>query len=803
MSTTPKQRGAGDETPGNIYWEDQWWAVALALVVLGGLFVGLGFVYLPWEGAAWHRTAWPVLYVVPAITFAVIAALAYFHDRLGSRTVQLALVLCAIFHVGLIVQMLNTPLSVLGPGMAERAKLPSKRPRLLAPEYHPSRLVPEEDRPKQDFEKPVQSQAPEPSREEHVAKQEEEQQRSPQVPQPADVPVEQHVPEPNVVERPEPNEAQPRLANEPSRLARQDSPSPNVSEEAVSLPKAPELPTEPDSAAPAPSAVAKASRAASAVEAGAAASLARVESPASRLAARQPAAPSALKRNARLVPREPAPPADARASNLPRVGPVLADASSPPTAIEVPEVGPQSAVAQAEVDHLAARATATRSSAASSAAIPRGGPRLEAAAPPGPAGLGLAPAPTAGIRSRTAKGDAVNVQPKATRFQRSKVGGLSSVSTAAVIPAEAYASRVARVRGQQSSGGRGAVSPGSEQAIEQGLAFLARHQRPNGSWSLQGYPEEASLVSDTAATALALVAFQGAGYHHREFKYRDVVLRGLAYLLKNQRENGDLFVPLDDDSNRSVWLYSHSLATIAVCEAYGMTQDPELREPAQKAIGFIVTSQEPERGGWRYAPGVGSDTSVSGWMLMALKSGELAGLAVPVESYRRVAHWLDTAQQPNEPAFYRYNPFASDSAEQRHGRVSSRSMTAVGLLMRLYTGWSKQNPGIVRGAEFLGQALPAEGSVRQPLRDTYYWYYATQVLSHVGGASWEAWMKRLDGLLVQSQVRQGAMAGSWDPRGPVPDRWGPHAGRLYVTAMNLLSLEVQYRKLPLYEGVER
>ena len=130
-------------------------------------------------------------------------------------------------------------------------------------------------------------------------------------------------------------------------------------------------------------------------------------------------------------------------------------------------------------------------------------------------------------------------------------------------------------------------------------------------------------------------------------------------------------------------------------------------------------------------------------------------------------------------------------------------MTAVGLLMRLYTGWGRQNPGIVRGAAYLTQALPGNGSVRQPQRDTYYWYYATQVLAHVGGEPWEAWMTRLHALLVNSQVQQGPMAGSWDPRGPIPDRWGPHAGRLYVTAMNLLSLEVQYRKLPLYEGVER
>ena len=81
----------------------------------------------------------------------------------------------------------------------------------------------------------------------------------------------------------------------------------------------------------------------------------------------------------------------------------------------------------------------------------------------------------------------------------------------------------------------------------------------------------------------------------------------------------------------------------------------------------------------------------------------------------------------------------------------------------------------------------------------YYWYYATQVMAHMGGEQWQAWNNRLHPLIVNAQVRQGPYAGSWDPAAPLPDRWGPHAGRLYVTAMNLLSLEVQYRKLPLYE----
>jgi hypothetical protein len=270
--------------------------------------------------------------------------------------------------------------------------------------------------------------------------------------------------------------------------------------------------------------------------------------------------------------------------------------------------------------------------------------------------------------------------------------------------------------------------------------------------------------------------------------------------VQSQTEHGDLFVPLDDSSNRSVWLYSHSLATIALCEAYGMTQDPELREPAQKALDFIIAAQHPERGGWRYSPGVGADTSVSGWMVVAMKTGELSGLEVPSEAWAKVGRWLDDAQKSSvEPHLYRYNPHAPDTDEQRHGRNTSKTMTSVGLLMRLYTGWQRDNASMIRGADYLLENPPALGTVREPQRDTYYWYYATLAMSHMGGERWQAWHDKLHPLIVNSQIRQGTYSGSWDPKGPIPDRWGHHAGRLYVTTLNLLSLEVQYRKLRLYE----
>ena len=191
-------------------------------------------------------------------------------------------------------------------------------------------------------------------------------------------------------------------------------------------------------------------------------------------------------------------------------------------------------------------------------------------------------------------------------------------------------------------------------------------------------------------------------------------------------------------------------------------------------------------------------------MLIALRSAELAELKVSEASLQKVRTWLDLAQNsPNEAHLYRYNPYAPDTDSQRHGRKPGPTMTSLGLLMRLYLGWKRDNPNMIQGAEYLKQNLPSMGTSTDLKRDTYYWYYATQVMYHMGGEHWTKWNDALRAMLTESQIKEGPFAGSWNPRSPVPDRWAAHGGRLYVTTLNLLSLEVQYRHLPTYEDTAK
>ena len=172
----------------------------------------------------------------------------------------------------------------------------------------------------------------------------------------------------------------------------------------------------------------------------------------------------------------------------------------------------------------------------------------------------------------------------------------------------------------------------------------------------------------------------------------------------------------------------------------------------------------------------------------------MAGVEVPTETLARVSGWLDLAQG-QDGSRYRYNPYALDTDAQRQGRVPSLAMTAEGLLMRFYLGRDRTHPEMIAGADYLRDHLPGEAGTPD---DVYYMYYATQVMFQMQGEHWKNWNAHLRPLLEANQVQEGQLIGSWSPTHPARDRWGHAGGRLYMTAMNLLMLEVYYRHMPLF-----
>ena len=308
----------------------------------------------------------------------------------------------------------------------------------------------------------------------------------------------------------------------------------------------------------------------------------------------------------------------------------------------------------------------------------------------------------------------------------------------------------------------------TEAAVARGLKWLAAQQQNDGSWKLDTQQENTA-----GATALALLPLLASGHTHKaEAKnpYDKVVDKGLKFLLLSQDANTGYF------GGR---MYGHGLATMAICEAYGLSKDPALKKPAQAAINLIVNAQH-QGGGWRYAPAPSpGDMSVFGWQVMALKTGQAAGLDVPDAVLKNAKTFLNSCNNDDEG--YSYTP----------GAGSTTRVTAIGLMSRQHLeNWGPKNQRLIKGVDGFIKTNPPNR------HDVYYTFYATNVMFQLGGKSWRQWNEKMREFLLQNQEKDANNkdVGSWSPE---RDPWSQAGGRLMVTSLNLLTLQVYYRHAPL------
>jgi hypothetical protein len=382
----------------------------------------------------------------------------------------------------------------------------------------------------------------------------------------------------------------------------------------------------------------------------------------------------------------------------------------------------------------------------------------------------------------------------------SSIGGMGGTSLMGQFGGRSAGTKVKMLNEQ----GGNAVS---EASVARGLEWLALHQAQDGHWSLHDFhkdarekPRPAGKIlrcnceagtgnrNDIAATAFGLLPFLGAGITHRPTKptakdYSKTVEGAVNWLIGKQSAK---------DGSYSGDMYAHGIATIAMCEVYGLTSDPRVKMSAQRGLNFIAYAQDSAGGGWRYAPKQAGDTSVTGWQLMALKSGQMAGLSVPKNTLKLAERFLDAVESsPKGSSAEKGGQFSYQA-----GQPSTPTMTAVGLLCRQYSGVGPKNPALQSGVKTLKAHYPGNND------NIYYLYYATQVMHHMQGESWQFWNLGPGGN-GKGGIRDSLIAKQ--DKGTTPQHphqigsWGgSQGGRIMATSLSLLCLEVYYRHLPLY-----
>jgi hypothetical protein len=353
-----------------------------------------------------------------------------------------------------------------------------------------------------------------------------------------------------------------------------------------------------------------------------------------------------------------------------------------------------------------------------------------------------------------------------------------------------YAKRHAPDRLQYAERHGGSVQ--TEAAVAAALKWLAQTQSEDGRWDASRFGAGieyavlghdrggAGADADGGITALAILAFLGAGHSHVEGDYQTTVARGLEFLMREQTADGHLA------SSTSLYarMYCHSMSAFALAEALAMTGDKRLEPAVRRAVDYSVRAQHPSTGGWRYRPGDQGDTSQLGWQLMSLWSAERAGITVPPQTWTGAERFLRTVRRGRVGGLASYRPDGPPSTP----------MTAEAMYCRQIVGealGSGTEPSTAAEATAALLAVPPE-----PSRvNLYYWYYGTLALHHQQGAgrdaenAWNTWNTALSLSLVNAQLSEGPEAGSWEPNCV----WGGYGGRVYSTAIAAMCLEVYYR----------
>lgn len=318
------------------------------------------------------------------------------------------------------------------------------------------------------------------------------------------------------------------------------------------------------------------------------------------------------------------------------------------------------------------------------------------------------------------------------------------------------------------------VTDAASKSIEKGLNYLARTQQVTGAWNSS---------APVATTSIICLAMMASGSTVSRGPFSEHVRRGIEFLLSRAERTGFI----RDSGNGASGMHGHGFATMTLAEALGTIEDRDLYDRVEEALSKAVHRIEQTQnrfGGWNASPDPSATDDGSGavaiMQIMALRSARADGLTVRHDVIEKAKKYV--LEMTTADGWYQYNWNA------RSGRQSC-GLTGPGTYMigalGLYDS-PKYEAGIkniMQSAPFLGGRM---ASADQGWQGWYYYalfYCALAIFQH-GGDEWGKFYPAMRDDLIRKQGSDGA--------------WEDPYGGLY-TAFALLSLELPYRQLPLFQ----
>lgn len=310
-------------------------------------------------------------------------------------------------------------------------------------------------------------------------------------------------------------------------------------------------------------------------------------------------------------------------------------------------------------------------------------------------------------------------------------------------------------------------------AIRRGLDWLASQQGNDGAWRERGgygaYP--------AAMTGLSGMAFVAAGSTPTRGQYYREVRSATQFLMRcAHSHNGLVSVPSEEGRP----MYGHGFGTLFLASVYGMQEDPHTQDRLKGVLDRaveLVGSSQTTNGGWNYSPGMTTDEgSVTVTQLQALRACRMAGIVVDKKIIDRATGYLRQSQ--NADGGLRYSLSMSSGGESRP------PITAAGVVVFYSAGVYDDQPFVEKAFRYCQNHIDTTVGAGQ--HDYYAHLYWSQAQYQRGGTSWSDYYGKRAAWLLRQQEKNG----SWS---------GDGVGNIYGTAVALITLQLPYSLVPIYQ----
>lgn len=406
------------------------------------------------------------------------------------------------------------------------------------------------------------------------------------------------------------------------------------------------------------------------------------------------------------------------------------------------------------------------------------------------------------------------------------VDAMLSIKSPVTMKSVMGTSRGAGVRGTYTRGGASYGDAATEAAVMKALRWLKATQAPDGSWGTKPEFGLKKGMDKAAGAGFAILTYLAHGETPASKEFGPTVQKALDYLINSVYVvKGKDGKPVKDPNGNTPYIrmwgaggseYGFLIGTYALCEAYGMTKNPNAREAAEKTLGRIISGQTAT-GGWNYnmarvTKDGPDDISFGGWAMQAIKAGKMAGIHLPgmEECIKKAVNCLKKRNYSEKAGFvYR--------ATTNH-KGGTGGLAGVGCLAMQLLGYAKEKE-VANALNVMRDWQPSLDKVYsyapgKPENAQYYCYYAAQCKYQAGMCKdatpanftlWKKWNAEMKALYTKAVItvtdKSGQPVTVKDPAGkdrPI-GRWENKDHYNYDvmgTCLAALQLMVYYRYLP-------